>query len=147
MLPAKLVFLDIDGVLNSNKWVWEHDRSNDQMEHLDPSLVLRLNRLHETTGCLYVLSSTWRILFYNDTRRGLRNLGFTGQIIDATPTGGRFRGAEIMAWIQEANFNGKFVILDDSDDMGKLLPYLIKCNADTGVTDLEIDQAIQVLNY
>lgn len=64
----KVIFLDIDGVLNSNDW-YVYRRDHVEMDSInaqypfyefDPRAVERLNRLVEATDAKIVVSSTWR---------------------------------------------------------------------------------------
>ena len=120
----KVVFLDIDGVMNSLQSVEEAERLGITIEnpwygpdfsgapispagfhYFAPWSVRALNRITDATGAVIVISSTWRksAVFY------LRRWGVTGDIIDATPRlerrseGGIYiakqRGDEIQAWI------------------------------------------------
>ena len=52
----KVIFLDIDGVLNCSK---THNPRNLPYV-IDPKLLKRFERLLERTGAKVVLSSTWR---------------------------------------------------------------------------------------
>ena len=49
----KILFLDVDGVLNSFKTL--------ELDDVDKELVLRLGNIIQTTGCKIVLSTTWRL--------------------------------------------------------------------------------------
>jgi hypothetical protein len=68
----RLIFLDIDGVLNSAQFRADNTNGEgvvivngtfDATSHIDPQRVARLNRLIETTNAEVVLSSSWRKLF------------------------------------------------------------------------------------
>lgn len=54
-----VLFLDIDGVLNSVETM-RSGRWNAGTETLDPENVERLDRLIQLTGAVVVVSSTWR---------------------------------------------------------------------------------------
>jgi hypothetical protein len=64
-----VVFLDIDGVLNSKQW-YAHDAASHEgissterklWEHsIDPDCVQRLNRILQQTGAVVIVSSSWR---------------------------------------------------------------------------------------
>ncbi len=53
----KILFLDIDGVLNGHEYVEEA-----QCSQIKPECVKHLNRILSETGCKIVLSSAWRYL-------------------------------------------------------------------------------------
>ena len=65
----KLIFLDIDGVLNYEGY-GRLTRSGTRF--VDPVLIKRLKKIIDCTGAKVVLSSTWRRGIY-DMREGLIN--------------------------------------------------------------------------
>ena len=65
----KLIFLDIDGVLNYEGYE-RFTRSGTRF--VDPVLIKRLKKIIDRTGAKVVLSSTWRRGIY-DMREGLTN--------------------------------------------------------------------------
>jgi hypothetical protein len=155
----RIIFLDIDGVLNSAQYFKDlyyifkfpdppsqpalHDR-------IDPIAVTRLNRLTDTTGAMIVLSSTWRMGFKGDTEAVatfFKSVGITGEVIGMTPVLTHFRGAEISRWLIENDPTDicKFIILDDSDDMGNIIHKLIRTNLKYGLLDSHVDKAIEML--
>jgi hypothetical protein len=143
----KLIFLDIDGVLNNQLWYKETkhiDKTKDTMEEhelrqFDPRCIEILNNIIEKTNAKVVISSSWRI---GKSVEQLENLfekvGFKGDIIDKTPSL-QFqtfskgyedynysvpRGNEIKAWLEmnkgtlgEKISRLRYAILDDDSDM------------------------------
>lgn len=139
-----LIFLDFDGVLNSNAWVWSH--SGEGFDHIAPSCIALVNQLIARTGAKVVVSSAWRILFSDaELREGLAEFGFIGEIIGSTDRIGSVRGQQIQRWLTAHEHTGPFVILDDSIDMAHLLPSLIRTNADTGISQSDVDRAVAML--
>lgn len=60
----KIIFLDIDGVLNSEKWYTERfdkDLQSYPLCEFDPLCVEQLNILIQKTNAKLVISSTWRL--------------------------------------------------------------------------------------
>ena len=128
----KVIFLDIDGVLNCNDtYTIKHDVEY-PYNHFDPKLVVNLNKITESTGANIVISSSWRI---NRTFRELREIlvkaGVTGKIIGQTErlhfsnwSHSVPRGCEILHWMETnkeklgdlVSFRD-YVILDDDSDM------------------------------
>ncbi len=152
----KIIFLDIDGVLNSGDFLWtpEHqalDQSDDR-NWFDPAAVARLNRIIEATGAKCVLSSTWRILHTIEEMDGfMKAAGFTGAFIGKTSRFGSFRGEQIQEWLEGAVESGpdeveSFVILDDDSDMVHLTPYLVKTDFQHGLQDEHVERAIAMLS-
>jgi len=151
----KILFLDIDGVLNSEALFrrrppdarLEMNEDKWWAEMLDPDAIQRLNRILAETGAKVVVSSTWRFaLGPDDLQRILGSRGFVGEIIGATPRRltkrGDRRGDEIAAWLSDAACDVEaFVILDDDSDMGALLPKLIKTTWKAGLQDEHVTAA------
>jgi len=133
----KIIFLDIDGVLNStrsfiatNRGEAEQRWSNDdwlfsrERLTLDPIAVGLLNSLVKNTGANIVVSSSHRkffrpagVLLLRELQDYIQNLGVVQPVLDATPVmHNRPRGVEIDAWMENRRIE-KYVILDDSSDM------------------------------
>jgi hypothetical protein len=94
-----------------------------------------------------VVSSTWR---YGKTVAELQEMlegqGFTGRVVDTTPTGapGAERGEEIAAWLAEHDVSG-YVIIDDHVDMGELHSHLVQTQPAHGLQAADAPRAIAVL--
>ena len=121
-----ILFLDIDGVLNSEQ---SAARFHSYMK-LDPRCIGLLNDVMEQTKAMIVVSSTWRVNFC-PTVEAMRNVlvknGFTHphRIIDLTPvvSMARNRGQEIEKWLKDNCDKQieRFVIVDD--DVFDLIRY------------------------
>ena len=61
LIVDKIVFLDIDGVLNSEEWVDKCFRNADVCD-LDPDAINRLIKFLDDINTKIVLSSSWRSL-------------------------------------------------------------------------------------
>ena len=139
-----LVLLDFDGVLNSNNWIWTHSERG--FDHIAPELVQLVNQLLWRTKAKVVVSSAWRILFnVEELREGLAEHGFTGEIIGVTDQRATCRGDQIERWLHEHNHTGPICILDDSTDMNRLMPFLIRTDPETGITQADVDRAIALI--
>lgn len=153
----KIIFLDIDGVLNNyttmgmdryiNKPLIEGTGFHD---HLSPYTLRLLNDIIKATNAKVVISSVWR---YGETIQRLQKLldyyGFKGQIIGKTPSlSSSERGYEIQKWLDDnVNLNiESFVIIDDDSDMVHLLKYLVKTKAEFGIRKNTVKHAVKVLN-
>ena len=113
----KIVFLDIDGVLNTPKTTRKFG-----FDFIDDILVALVARIVKETEAKIVLSSTWRIEEKDRTlaQQALSRHGIS--IHDTTPVlriEGMWveRRQEIQAWIDQ-NTVTKFAILDDWTDAG-----------------------------
>jgi len=154
----KLVFLDIDGVLNSHDFLYRAAVRNEQAqrrverlgnEHLqlDPEAVDRVNQILSATGAKVVVSSSWRHAHpIEDLREILAKAGFIGDVIDYTPRYGKDRGHEIDEWLQSTGEgHDPFVILDDNSDMSHMKKYLVLTTFKHGLLDIHIEEAIDRL--
>lgn len=148
-----VIFLDIDGVLNSTNYMIECNGTFDYPENqMDKNAIKRLNKITGITGAKIVVSSTWRLHFINKPLDRLqicmRSYGITGEIVGMTNNehgGPDRRGKQIQDWINEHPELDKFVIIDDDSDMGHLLPHLIKTSTADGLLDKHVDIIIERL--
>lgn len=145
----RIIFLDVDGVLNNGTWAAEmYDRGvhvfRDGLLYR-PSLV-QLRRILDQTGALIVVSSSWRLEEEASAilREWLELYGMS--IFDETPYLDGERGDEITAWFDRHPGDWRYVILDDDDDMGIHLDHLVRTSFQKGLTALEADRCIEMLN-
>lgn len=145
----RVVFLDIDGVLNSLDWYQRRVGRAGPDDEIDPAAVARVQRLCEETSARIVVSSTWRLLHKLPKLRNiLAQHGLLAPIIGVTPClpGSRIRGDEIQLWLDRYIDSGPLsrgpidgmVILDDDSDMGHLAPWLVRTPFETGFVDAHI---------
>jgi hypothetical protein len=144
MRPTKIVFLDFDGVVNA----FDEPES---LRYLSQTCVANLNTLLERSGASIVISSTWRIGHrIVDMIQILVNAGFRfpERVIGITPRGcqGQVRGDEIGLWLKDHPEVKEFVILDDDSDMGPFMDRLVRSDSDIGLTDLDVEKALKILN-
>lgn len=123
----KVIFLDIDGVLNTTAT----PRPNKDSRVIEQTLLARLKKLQQDTGATVVLSSTWR-----HDREGLASakrfgIPFMDVLPDMRP---RPRSEEIVAWLQAHPNVQRFAVIDDDDDCLDALP-LFQPSAAVGLTD------------
>lgn len=158
----KLIFLDIDGVLNSLEFMYGPNSSwtSDKTTQIDPNGVELLNQLIDATQAEVVLSSTWRILHYDILKTILNDMGCKANIIDKTPTthykAKKFRhcqrGCQIQEWLDnhkdifDIEKGDKFIILDDGNDMGHLTNHLVLTFLSVGLTKKNVEDSIERLN-
>jgi hypothetical protein len=141
----KLIFLDIDGVMNNELFYTtkhQHIRHKEAKEDapegswdIDERCVILLNHIINKTKAKVVISSSWRSSYsIEEFQTIFEYLGFRGEIISKTPhlvfrSSVEYnysvpRGCEIKAWLElNKNILGdkmsktKYVILDDDSDM------------------------------
>ena len=145
----KIIFLDIDGVLNSNTYFEQReiygknltiqdlsrkytteDFVDREMYELDPTKIsLLLTIIDQTKSQIIITSSYRRRDIYPYFKQRLINIGLP--IIGETPIiYGKGRGEEILTYLRKHPSITDFIILDDEIHRDfqtlNLLPYLIK---------------------
>jgi hypothetical protein len=129
----KVLFLDIDGVLNSDNWYNYHTESpsmgplGDLMECIDPRAISMVNRIVDYTNCVLVLISSWRCVHpITLINRALSERGLNCYLFGATPSLGKTRGYEIGAWLDLwPRMPESWAILDDDKDMDPYMDHLV----------------------
>jgi hypothetical protein len=141
----KILFLDIDGVLNSDEWHKTGYKSS--IDDLDPNLVRKLNSL----DCEVVITSSWGC-DNGQTWKALRRKGFNLKVIgytERTNNDWTVRGNMIKKWLYDNchNIDYQYAILDDDSDM--LLEqkdHFVQTNSEIGVTDEDINKIKIILD-
>lgn len=170
----KVIFLDIDGVLNTSETFMkrriEYEKTKKWITEIDLHRVARLKYIINMTGAKIVLSSAWRLMGefsdgeYISKSNLLKELldifdSFGIKIYDITPYIDSKRGEEIQSWLKNKKVES-FVIIDDetTDLMEFCNKELIKTsflkdgvmleNMDdcTGLCKEHVDKAISILN-
>lgn len=163
----KILFLDIDGVLNHATWFkskeYKECSSGWRVSMFDPACVSRVNKILQETGARLVVSSSWRDM--SDLPDIFKGIGlptnfdvtpFADKVFNLNPLRDMFgeedirywRGSEIK-WYLEHNVNEDYVycILDDDWDMlPEQLEYFVNTNNPSGLTDELMYKAINILN-
>lgn len=147
----KVIFLDIDGVLNNAHLL---STSCESWDCIGPHQVGRLNEILQATGARIVLSSAWR--YKLDTiekiERRLQMAGMLpGRVEGRTvfSTKGSTRGVEIDQWLQEHQDVTSYVVLEDDWDTDPI-PYdrIVRTEFEGygGLKFEHIAEAIEILN-
>lgn len=165
----KVIFLDFDGVLNSDQTEVEASSIHPYL-YLDPQLVKRVQQICDQTGAVIVLSTSWRTrihsswaqesyLSLDELREALLSAGLTAEVIDVTPDLAREdyigrtdltiwrcppRHREIVAWV-EKNKPTSFVVLDD-DINAKIENHFVHTCYKKGITIEDVQKAVNILN-
>lgn len=142
----KIIFLDIDGVLNCN----DDFKGRKTSKVLNKLMIERLHKIIEKTAAKVVLSSTWRLHKTHLSYLRRNGVKYVDKTIDLgfPPSERRGkRGAEIDHWLGEHPHVKKFVILDDYDDMSyEHTSVFVQTNEFEGLTDEQVEKAIEILN-
>jgi hypothetical protein len=147
----KVIFLDFDGVLNS-----QQDPGDGWGVTLIPSKLELLKRLVDSTAARIVLSTSWREHWAKEpTQRDATGatidllFGSHGlQIFDKTPVLPEGREAEIKAFIEQHPEIENFVVLDDRLlGADHLKGHFVKVSSYFGGLDeTDIQKATDILN-
>jgi hypothetical protein len=161
----KVIFVDIDGCLNSFDSVSRRQKlgyANISDWPVFP-MVGYLNYIIEQTKAKIVISSSWRYFHHiTELKETFRQCNIKGEIIDITSSGfngNKFvpyaeelfqkaeRGYEIAFWLsQNLDKVHRYVILDDCNDMVHLKDYLVQTNPKCGLSEADALRAIKILN-
>lgn len=159
----RIIFLDIDGVLNSTDF-FKHrskDESEDMYKYLetfiDDEAVKVLETISNKTKSEIVISSTWRLNHYDTLASILKSKGLNTPIIGKTPRNvGCCRGCEIHQWIRNnidcleidcASSFKRYLILDDDMDMlYSQRNNFVHVTNDYGLTEKYIDICVNILS-
>jgi hypothetical protein len=155
MQQKKIVFLDIDGVLNTpkdaverfDKWKKGEGKSRDEFGQLFcPIAVLHLEYLCYITGADVVVSSTWRKAGLARIKEMFAFRNIYINVIDVTP---QFRdlprGEEIADWLRNNEVN-KYVIFDDDTDMlPEQMPYFVCTDFEDGLNWQRMVKGLKIL--
>lgn len=159
----KVLFLDVDGVLNSLDWMMGQNATTiDGVWGMDYKAVNLLRYIIQKTNCKIVVSSTWRIEglqpgshFHDELTRTDPSGIILNAVIDRTTSGGDsydrlgrdyVRGDEIRLWMDDNDFKGNFAILDDDSDMSSVMSNLVQTRLQTGLTKDLAKKVIDLLN-
>lgn len=159
----KVIFLDVDGCLNSEEYLRRGCQDGERFHEIDESKVSLLKEIVDNTGAELVLSSTWRGLksvcsqneaaheLYMYLEEQLSKFGLCIQF--STPIINENRPLEIKEWLG-VNEVESFVILDDDFDYAQYAAYHLEDNlvkttfygSNGGLQEDHVKKAITVLN-
>lgn len=121
----RIIFLDIDGVLNYRICPKENKLFHDIGHWVCKEKIDLLNIVNINVDDLrFVITSTWRLSFtLEEMQRMFKLFGFEGDIVGCTPVLTHkysMRGNEIFGYIHSIGCNtlyNNYIILDDDSDM------------------------------
>lgn len=165
----KIIFLDIDGVLNTEAFsvaFWEFCKiqniarpqaksdANIIMRdefgiRFDPMALRALKLIIEKTEAKIVISSTWRLSGCEVMKLMWEMRDLPGEVIDITPSfntiAGTCRGDEIADWIKGNDVSSYVIIDDDSDMLPEQLNNFVQTQHEYGLTFNDAEKAISIL--
>jgi hypothetical protein len=142
--PCRIIFLDFDGVLNSEQSVQQLGTRY----RFAKSNVAALNEILHKTGARLVITSSWREgLMLSEIVGYLERDGvLAGRVVGKTSFLEKARGLEIDAWLSAVPYVvSSFVILDDRDDMAMHRERLVQIDPRIGLTTSQAQRAIELL--
>ena len=156
-MKDKVIFLDVDGVLNNGLEVDIHETALLDGEYYglySPRCINKLNDLIKATDARVVLSSTWRLgISLDQAKTLLKGMGVLGEVIGMTeylPESYTCRGNEINKWItdnkDEFDYRGYVILDDDSDMLLWQKDNYVNCDPEIGMTDRTVARAVAILN-
>lgn len=135
----RVLFLDVDGVLNSRGSVQKHGP-----EYFIPEAIERVNAILLETGAVLVLSSDWR--FLDDTDILLREAGLVEQHPDKLSRAIDDRREAAMKWLSEHQEVERWCAIDDMPLWSGHAPSFVKTSAKFGLSRGDARRAIAILN-
>jgi len=157
----KVIFLDIDGVLNSQMLIEKNEN-----EKIDIAAVKLLKNLVDKSGAVVVMSSGWKLWFDENMvtddaeakylydilfQYGIDIYGktpdFSTDEIRTKRTFAEVKAMEIIAWLEKHCDVDKYVILDDLNlKNDQINANLVQTDGRVGITEEDIMRAMEILN-
>lgn len=143
----KILFLDIDGVLNSEEWFSGTDSTPGQQGKLDPRACTLLEQAIQQTGCQLVLSSSWRSsMSAQDVETLLHARGVhSAKVVGLTGPDFRTRDAAILLWVEENGITEWAAIDDNTLPQVAALERAVKTEYDKGMEPGHVEALVQIL--
>lgn len=154
----KVLFLDIDGVLNHSEW-YSSGRNPGNLDgnegDIDPQCAGRVASVCRRTGAKIVVSSDWRISWAS-TQARLSRMGLGSDVvIGCTPDHTMLRmfrgvdasrGGEVEEWLQSHPECEEYVIVDDRTDFtDEQKQHMVTVDSEIGITDDDVEMAVAIL--
>lgn len=163
----KILFLDLDGVLNTARWHRQADRHALQDKYgykFDPSAVANLKKILDETGAVIVISSSWKCMGLATLQRMWKDRNLPGEVVDITPNSIgdelllhadlekmgllSIRGQEIKEWLMlhGKDVSNYVIFVDMNDILPEQEPHFVWIDPEEGVTKDNAEQVIMILN-
>lgn len=161
----KVIFLDIDGVINSNFWLESHQQEISDGTLIDKEKIELVAKIVNKTEATLVMHSGWRFWFDNTMkpiRKEAQNLidllldsglsiyamtpDLTTEEIRKSKMFSKVKASEIFLWLEQNPNVDKWIVLDDIDlHNDDLATRQVRTNAEVGITEKDVDKAIEML--
>lgn len=158
----RIIFLDVDGVLNSHiiasewthmtgqggygGWFKEDEKATKENVKWGHVNVENLREIVKVANAEIVISSDWRKHFSVSKFKEMFNLyGWKAPIIDLTPVTSN-RGLEVNQWLSRNLDVTSYVIIDDNDwFLPEQKPHFVNTDPEVGLTYRDTVKAIEIL--
>jgi len=160
-----VIFLDIDGVLNSKFWDSGHQVEISSGKYVDDEAVRLFATLVKETGAAVILHSGWRFWFDGEmkptrpeakyfvdmmAREGIGIAGVTPDLtteeIRKTKKFSLVKAEEILKWLQENKDCTNWLVLDDLDlHNSEIEAHQVRTDPEVGITKEDVDRAKLIL--
>ena len=157
----KVLFLDVDGVFNSNRRSLEISSG----EYLDEEKVKLLSKIIRQTGAVVVLHSGWRFWFNENMKPVKKEAAdllfilatygveiqhktpdFSTEEIRKTKKFSLVKADEILSWLKNHTGVDNYIVLDDLDlHNDQLARHQIRTDSMDGLSEEDVSLAIQML--
>ncbi len=161
----KIIFLDVDGVLNSSDW---NHSNKDKVKNgflIDETKVALLGKLIENTNAKIVLHSGWRFWFDNNFKPVKKESEYFNELLlkcsisfyDFTPDFSTeeirrtkefslVKADEILSWLKEHREVSGWVVIDDLDLHNSIISaHQVKPDSACGLSVENIRKAEKIL--
>jgi hypothetical protein len=162
---GKVIFLDIDGVLNSNFWNADHQREISDGKYIDTEKVRLLSDLVKKSEASLILHSGWRFWFDADVQptrpeaayltsllnnEGMTVAGMTPDLtteeIRRTKKFSKVKADEILKWLENHPETDSWVVLDDLELHNEIIAKCqIMTDPEQGLTEADVEKALGIL--
>lgn len=161
----RIIFLDIDGVLNSNFWNDTHQKEISDGTLIDEEKIKILVPLAKKANAKIILHSGWRIWFDEELRplrkeaekligllakEGLSIHGITPDLtteeIRKSKKFSLVKAKEILSWLKEHDDVAAWVVLDDLDlHNEEIAKHQVRPDQTAGLTLEDVEKAEKIL--
>lgn len=162
---GKVIFLDIDGVLNSNFWNADHQREISDGKYIDTEKVRLLSKLVKKAEAEIILHSGWRFWFDTDIKPLRSEAGYLAELlkkegmvvagmtpdltteeIRRTKKFSKVKADEILMWLKEHPETEKWLVIDDLElHNDKIAKNQVMTDPEHGLSEEDVEKALGIL--
>lgn len=157
MTKLIFVFLDVDGVLNNERYIVKCYKKHHKPMHMnhvpfDPrclnNLMILVQTLeHNNYEVKIILSSTWRLseIDYEIVNARLAEYGL--KLSGKTPNLRAIRGEEIQDFLKDKIYENIIILDDDIFDIKEYFPNnIVRTNFKLGLTKNDVNKALKIID-